>query len=84
MKTQSYSESTIKQQGSYSLKRVNVIADVKIFRYYFFGLFKREIKIPYTITNGGLIFLYPPKKKDKVIITYCPSPKCTACFIKRG
>lgn len=43
---------------------------VKIYRSYFWGLFKREIKIPYQIIEEKAIFKYPPKKRDLVIITY--------------
>ena len=43
---------------------------VTIYRSYFFGLFKREIKIPYQVIDGKGVFEYPPKKKDQVIITY--------------
>ncbi len=49
------------------MKKVPV---VKIYRNYFFGLFKREIKIPYTIKYGQVVFEYPPKKTDQVIVTY--------------
>ena len=70
IRTQRYVKSSIKQQGSYSLKGVNTIEDVKIFRPYFFGLLKKEIKIPYTFINKSITFAYPPKKKDEVIIIY--------------
>ena len=43
---------------------------VKIFRPYFFELFKREIKIPYEVKEGKIIFEQIPKKTDQVIISY--------------
>lgn len=43
---------------------------VKIYRSYFFGLFRREIKIPYQVIDGSIVFDYLPKKTDQVIIAY--------------
>ena len=43
---------------------------VRSYRSYFWGLFKREIKIPYKIENGKVIFKYPLKKQNQVIVTY--------------
>ena len=44
---------------------------VKIYKYYFFNLFKREIKVPYEIRNDGkIVFARLLTKREKAIVTW--------------
>lgn len=66
---------------------------VKVYRYYFFGLFKKEIQNPYSIDkNGQIIFSKPISKRDRLLyliltnnmlftILYLPLYFITVCII---
>jgi len=42
---------------------------VTVYRYYF-GKFKKEIKLDYEVIDGKVIFKEKPRKNDVVVITY--------------